>query len=78
MAATRDLALLAAIGAGLAALVYIGRCIGRVSAILQLVARLPAAHADLVQATERNTQNIADLTRQVAYLTSDVAKLVRR
>lgn len=61
-----------------AALIYIGRQIGRVTVILQRLARLPGEHAQLLQATRANTEAIARLTAQQAALTADVARLAHQ
>jgi hypothetical protein len=62
--------------AGIAALVYIGRKVGQVAVIMQLLARLPDEHMHLLQATKDNTTAIARLTTQVSELAATVARLV--
>jgi hypothetical protein len=72
----KDAGYIAAIAAALLGLVYIGRKIGQVAVILQLLARLPDEHAQLLEATRANTRDIATLTKQVSTLTSDVSRIV--
>jgi hypothetical protein len=72
----KDAGYIAAIAAALLGLVYIGRKIGQVAVILQLLARLPDEHAQLLEATKANTEAIATLTSQMAALTSDVSRIV--
>jgi hypothetical protein len=75
MTAMRYAEYLVTLAAVVAALLYIGRKVGQVAIILRLLARLPDEHQQLLEATKVNTSNIADLTKQVSRLTSDVAKL---
>lgn len=74
----KDAGYLIAAGGALAALVYIGRQVGKVAALLSLLGRLPTEHAQLLEATKVNTTQIAALTTQMQQLTADVSRLVRQ
>ncbi len=67
-----------AVAATVAALIYIGRQIGKLATLAKVLVRLPAEHDQLLRATTSNTANIAALTVQLATLTSDVAAMVAK
>lgn len=66
------------VAATLAALIYIGRQVGKLATLAKVLTRLPAEHEQLLAATTSNTIAIADLTAQVRQLTFDVTALVRK
>lgn len=60
--------MLGGISAGLGLLTYIARLVRRGLHTLDQLAEMPAAHAKLSQRTEDNTEAIARLTSEVAWL----------
>ena len=66
--------LISAVAAVLAALVYIARKMRAVAAAVDFWARLPAEHANLMAATEANTEAIRELREAVRVLTAVVER----